>query len=54
MGVFLIKENDTLPILEVVLKNPDGTVHDLSRAGHSASSRYNVGGFQSPGYPGPW
>lgn len=30
MGVFFLKENDTEPILEVTLKNPDETVHDLT------------------------
>lgn len=30
MEVFYLKERDTLPVLEVVLKNPDGTVFDLS------------------------
>jgi len=28
MGIFYLKENDTQPILEVTLKNPDLTVHD--------------------------
>jgi len=27
---FCLKYRDTLPILQVVLKNPDGTVHDLT------------------------
>ena len=27
---FTLKHGDTLPILEVVLKNPDGSVHDLT------------------------
>lgn len=30
MGVFSIKHGDTRPLLEVALKNPDGTVHDLT------------------------
>jgi hypothetical protein len=30
MGVFLLKYRDTLPALQVVLKNPDGTVHNLT------------------------
>jgi len=30
MAVFCLKYRDTLPILEVVLKNPDGTAHDLT------------------------
>jgi len=32
MGLFFLKQRDTRPILEVVLKNPDGSVHDLSGA----------------------
>jgi hypothetical protein len=30
MAIFHLKRGDTLPILEVVLKNPDGSVHDLT------------------------
>ena len=30
MGVFFLKENDTRPIFETILKNPDGTVHVLA------------------------
>lgn len=30
MSVFTIKSRDTRPILEVVLRNPDGSVHDLT------------------------
>lgn len=30
MGLFYLKENDTLPVLEVTLKNPDTTVRDLT------------------------
>ncbi len=30
MGLFHLKEGDTLPILEVALKDPDGTAHDLT------------------------
>lgn len=30
MAVFTLKVRDTRPILEVVLRNPDGTVHDLT------------------------
>ena len=32
MATFSIKAGDTRPILEVVLRNPDGTVHDLTGA----------------------
>lgn len=28
MGIFYLKENDLFPVLEVVLKNPDETIHD--------------------------
>lgn len=30
MSIFTLKENDTLPVLEVSLLNPDGTAHDLT------------------------
>ena len=30
MNVFYLKRGDTRPILEVQLKNPDGTIHDLT------------------------
>lgn len=30
MGIFYLKFRDTRPTLEVVLKNPDGSVHDLT------------------------
>jgi hypothetical protein len=30
MGIFSLKRGDTYPILEVILLNPDGTVHDLT------------------------
>lgn len=30
MSTFYLKSRDTLPILQVVLRNPDGTVHDLA------------------------
>lgn len=30
MGVFFLKYRDTLPVLEVVLKNPDDTVFNLT------------------------
>jgi len=30
VNTFVLKRGDTLPILEVVLKNPDGSVHDLT------------------------
>jgi hypothetical protein len=30
MAVFTLKAHDTRPILEVALKNPDGTAHDLT------------------------
>lgn len=30
MGVFYLKHGDTRPVLEAILKNPDGTVHDLT------------------------
>ena len=30
MATFTIKSGDLLPVLEVVLRNPDGTVHDLT------------------------
>lgn len=30
MSTFTLKKNDTLPILEVELLNPDGTAHDLT------------------------
>lgn len=29
---FYLKARDTLPVLEVALKNPDGTAHDLTGA----------------------
>ncbi len=32
MSVFYLKQRDTLPALEVSLKNPDGTPHDLTGA----------------------
>lgn len=32
MGIFFLKFRDTRPALEVTLKNPDGTVHDLTGA----------------------
>jgi len=32
MGTFVLKYRDTMPILEVVLLNPDKTVHDLTGA----------------------
>jgi hypothetical protein len=32
MAVFSIKARDTRPILEVALKNPDGSAHDLTGA----------------------
>ena len=32
MSTFYLKHRDTLPPLEVVLLNPDGSVHDLSGA----------------------
>lgn len=32
MSTFSIKRGDTLPILEVALKNPDGSPHDLTGA----------------------
>lgn len=32
MAAFALKANDTRPILEVVLKNPDGSTHDLTGA----------------------
>lgn len=32
MGVFYLKQRDTRPVLEVILKNPDGSVHDLTGA----------------------
>jgi hypothetical protein len=32
MAVFVLKANDTRPILEVALLNPDGTPHDLTGA----------------------
>lgn len=28
MGVFFLKEKDTRPVLETVLKNPDDSIHD--------------------------
>lgn len=30
MGLFFLKTGDTRPVLEVGLKNPDGTPHDLT------------------------
>jgi hypothetical protein len=30
MAIFTLKSRDTRPILEVALKNPDGTAHDLT------------------------
>jgi hypothetical protein len=30
MAVFSMKAHDTRPILEIALKNPDGTAHDLT------------------------
>lgn len=32
MGIFYLKELDTRPVLEVALKNPDGSAHDLTGA----------------------
>lgn len=32
MAIFTLKHRDTRPILEVVLYNPDGSVHDLTGA----------------------
>lgn len=32
MNVFYLKYRDTLPVLEVELLNPDGSVHDLTGA----------------------
>jgi len=32
MSDFYLKQRDTRPILEVALKNPDGTAHDLTGA----------------------
>jgi hypothetical protein len=29
-NIFTLKRGDTLPVLEVALKNPDGTAHDLT------------------------
>jgi hypothetical protein len=33
MGVQVLKKRDTKPVLLVTLKNPDGTVHDLTGLG---------------------
>lgn len=32
MEIFYLKYRDTYPILQVILKNPDGSVHDLTGA----------------------
>lgn len=32
MGMFTLKSRDTYPVLEVALKNPNGTPHDLTGA----------------------
>ena len=33
MGEFKLKFRDTLPILEVELRNPDDTIHNLTGSG---------------------
>jgi len=44
MAVFYLKFRDTLPVLDVILKNPNGTVHNLTGAtGFKLHVRLNNG-----------
>lgn len=47
MGVFYLKLNDTRPVLEVALKNADGSAHDLTGASVKLLIKLNNGTFLS-------